>query len=129
MPDGSAGEWPAAVMSEALTIVVGLSRGVQHTIDDPEDRLPLPDALRRLEALGDAAPPEPEGAADAAPPAAQPEVRMCSVCEAAPREVRFRCGHACCCRGCVALVQAHADLCPQCRAPLGADPIGEVITT
>ena len=128
VPDGSAGEWPADVMSEALEVVVGLSKG-----EYADERMPLPEALRRLESLVDAAPPEPEGADDAAPAvppaaaaapaAAEPEVRMCIVCEAAPREVRFRCGHACCCRGCVARVQAHDDQCPQCRAPLGADPI------
>ena len=50
---------------------------------------------------------------------------MCMICEAAPREVRFRCGHAVCCGDCVARVQAHANLCPQCRAPLGADPIAD----
>jgi len=118
--DRGAGEWPPSVVSEVIKIVVGLSKG-----EYPDERMPLPDALRRLEALVDAAPPGPEGGADAAaaaPAAAGPEVRMCIVCEAAPREVRFHCGHACCCRCCVARVQAHDDQCPQCRAPLGADP-------
>jgi hypothetical protein len=55
----------------------------------------------------------------------QPAVRMCILCEDAPREVRFPCGHACCCYGCVMLVQEHDNLCPQCREPLGDDPVAE----
>ena len=111
LPDGSAGAWPPAALSEALKIVIGLSRG-----EDPEDRIALPDALERLDALVDAAPTEADDCA------APPEGRMCIICESAPREARFQCGHACCCKSCVVLVQRSDNQCPQCRAPLGDQP-------
>ena len=133
--DTTAGAWPPAVVTEVLRIVAGLSKG-----EDPEDRLPLPEALRRLEALVDAAPPEPPPSAamgqaatstqpaagvvsSAAEVAEQP--RLCIICESEPREVRFRCGHAVCCHGCVPRVQRCDNLCPQCREPLGDNPIAD----
>ena len=72
------------------------------------------------------------------------------VCDDAPREVRFRCGHASCCLGCVAKLRARAEvqageaaderlqppareaaanqgvaLCPVCCEPIG-DEMAEV---
>ena len=51
-----------------------------------------------------------------------PSRRFCVICEDQPREVRFRCGHACTCAACADLVRAHDNLCPTCRAELGAAP-------
>jgi len=54
-------------------------------------------------------------------------VRECVVCMAAPRAVRFGCGHACCCESCAVLLAG--SRCPACRMPilrtsssLAADP-------
>ena len=61
-----------------------------------------------------------------------PARRICVICEDAPREVRFRCGHACTCADCADLVRAKDNLCPTCRAPLGQEafkPIGVEMTT
>ena len=43
----------------------------------------------------------------------------CLICEEAPLQIRFSCGHATCCRGCLPAVMGHAGgLCPICRAPI-----------
>ena len=99
-----------------------------------EDRMELPEALRRVEAalrhqtstaasssaaaateaaLGGASAP---GGAAAPVPVSDELLRGCVICDDAPREVRFRCGHACCCEACAALVEAAGRECPICRA-------------
>ena len=55
-----------------------------------------------------------------------PSRRICVICEDQPREVRFNCGHACCCGTCAALVRAKDNLCPTCRTPLGSRPFASV---
>ncbi|EOD27821.1 hypothetical protein EMIHUDRAFT_100184 [Emiliania huxleyi CCMP1516] len=47
----------------------------------------------------------------------EPPFKECAVCMERPREVRFECGHACCCESCATtLSESAAPLCPQCRA-------------
>ena len=43
------------------------------------------------------------------------ELRSCVICDDALREVRFQCGHACCCDDCAALVASSGGECPICR--------------
>eukprot|EP00964_Phaeocystis_antarctica_P054764 scaffold32225_cov105-Phaeocystis_antarctica.AAC.1 len=64
--------------------------------------MPLPDVLARLEALVVAATVSSSEAEAAA--AATEEARECIICEEAPREVRFACGHALVCNGCLPVV-------------------------
>ena len=53
------------------------------------------------------------------------EARCCIICEAAPREVRFACGHAVVCGACLpSVVQQHGK-CPTCGAAFGAQPVLE----
>ena len=48
-----------------------------------------------------------------------PPLKDCVICLCEPREVRFNCGHACCCSACTAHLQAMGDpRCPNCRAPI-----------
>ena len=48
--------------------------------------------------------------------AAEPhEERECVICMSEPREVRFSCGHAVCCRGCAESLLALEHPCPTCR--------------
>ena len=58
-------------------------------------------------------------------PEEQPEVRMCIICEAAPREVRFACGHATVCSACLPSVVDNHRKCPTCNTAFGAHPIAE----
>ena len=47
------------------------------------------------------------------------EISCCLICEEAPLQIRFGCGHATCCRGCLPAVMGHAGgLCPICREPI-----------
>ena len=65
--------------------------------------------------------------ADAAAASAEVEgeARLCIICEAAPREVRFACGHAVVCGACLpSVVQQHGK-CPTCGAAFGAQPVLE----
>ena len=86
--------------------------------------MPLADVLLALERLvqeaGIASPPPQEQ------PTEQPEeARMCIICEAAPREVRFACGHATVCSACLPSVVNTHRKCPTCNTPFGAQPIAE----
>ena len=47
------------------------------------------------------------------------------ICEEAPREVRFACGHALVCNGCLPVVVAQYKKCPTCDRPFGAQPVAE----
>jgi hypothetical protein len=59
LPDARAGEWPAEVATGLAGVVAGLTDHYK------EDRLPLPDALRELEAIAEAAGPPPPGSVEA----------------------------------------------------------------
>ena len=85
--------------------------------------MPLPDVLARLEAMVDAATAYLSGAEQAE--AAVDEARVCIICEEAPREVRFACGHALVCNGCLPVVVAQYKKCPTCARPFGAQPVAE----
>ena len=106
-----------------------------------------PPALSRPIAPNPAAPPPPVVATDAAGAGAgAEEPRVCMICLDELRSVRFGCGHACCCEGCVAGVRATAaqkareaadpslpqvvrnraaaestPRCPTCREPIGGE--------
>jgi hypothetical protein len=82
--------------------------------------MPLPDVLARLEAMVVAA-----TASSAEAEAAEAEARVCIICEEAPREVRFACGHALVCNGCLPVVVAQHNKCPTCARPFGAQPVVE----
>lgn len=57
----------------------------------------------------------------------QAEARECEVCQDAPREVRFACGHCNCCQSCAELIAAsRTPLCPTCRAPIDLAASGSV---
>ena len=121
VPDATAGEWPPAVAATIAEVVVGL------TDQFSEERMPLPDALQQLEAIVEVAdepeppPTRPVPAADVAGGGGE-EPRECMMCLDAPRELRFGCGHACCCRDCFDGLAAAAARkgdegarCPVCR--------------
>jgi hypothetical protein len=111
------GEWPRHVAAACAAVAWGLTMP-----QFKEDRLPIPEARRRIEAAlasiesadGAAATPPPAAPA-AAPPAADTELRSCIVCDDAPRECRFHCGHACCCARCADLIANTGGRCPICR--------------
>ena len=86
-------------------------------------RMPLPDVLARLEAMVVAAATVSSSEAEAA--AAAEEARVCIICEEAPREVRFACGHALVCNGCLPVVVEQCKKCPTCDRPFGAQPVAE----
>ena len=82
--------------------------------------MPLPDVLARLEAMVVAA-----TASSSEAEAVAAEARVCIICEEAPREVRFACGHALVCNGCLPVVVAQHNKCPTCARPFGAQPVVE----
>ena len=82
--------------------------------------MPLPDVLARLEAMVVAA-----TASSSEAEAEAAEARVCIICEEAPREVRFACGHALVCNGCLPVVVAQYKKCPTCDRPFGAQPVAE----
>ena len=53
------------------------------------------------------------------------EARVCIICEEAPREVRFACGHAIVCAGCLPEVVERCRKCPTCDVDFGAQPVAE----
>ena len=120
VPDEAAGSLDGAAACELATIVVGLACGEWE-----EDRMPLADVLLTLERLVQ------EAGVASPPPQVQPaeqleeEVRMCIICEAAPREVRFACGHATVCSACLPSVVDTHRKCPTCNAAFGAQPVAE----
>ena len=105
------GDWPLTVASEMADIAKGLTMPAFK-----DDRTPIPEALRRIEAALAANPPQAAAVADPVEDGAADELRACVICDDAPREVRFRCGHACCCVFCAELVQNTGDRCPICRS-------------
>ena len=82
--------------------------------------MPLPDVLARLEAMVVAA-----TASSAEAEAAEAEARVCIICEEAPREVRFACGHALVCNACLPAVVAQYKKCPTCARLFGSQPVAE----
>ena len=84
--------------------------------------MPLPDVLARLEAMVVAAA---VSSSEAAAEAAAEEARVCIICEEAPREVRFACGHALVCNGCLPAVVEQCKKCLTCDRPFGAQPVAE----
>ncbi|EOD04404.1 hypothetical protein EMIHUDRAFT_453901 [Emiliania huxleyi CCMP1516] len=108
--------WSAAQAEELARLVVGLA------YERKRKRMPLADALPRLEAMTEAAgemaasPPPSLAGAVAAEADADAE-RQCDLCWSAPRSVRFACGHALYCEACVPRVLERDTNCPTCRQP------------
>ena len=123
VPDEAAGEWNGAAVAGLAEISALLTDQYE------EDRMPFAEALQKLEALAAAAEEAEEAAAgaDAAPSGSvgDGEERCCIVCEAAPREVRFACGHALVCRGCLPVVVERHRKCPNCGLAFGTHPVVE----
>ena len=118
VPDQSAGCWPAKVVAQLATMVMGL------TEEFAEDRLSLADALEELEQLVQASGAAPAAAPTATSAESTPAVpsdgtggaavptgapKECVMCLDAPREVRFNCGHAVCCSRCVDKLRVEAQ--------------------
>ena len=53
------------------------------------------------------------------------EARVCIICEEAPREVRFACGHATVCKNCLPDILKKHRKCPMCNVAFGAQPVAE----
>ena len=116
VPDVAAGSWDSGASSGLREIIQGLDERWA------EDRMPLPDVLARLEAMVVAAT---VSSAEAEAAAAAEEARVCIICEEAPREVRFACGHALVCNGCLPVVLEQCKKCPTCDRPFGTQPVAE----
>ena len=114
VPDVAAGSWDGGASSGLVEVYLSL------TEEWAEDRMPLPDVLARLEAMVVAA-----TASSSEAEAEAAEARVCIICEEAPREVRFACGHALVCNGCLPVVVAQYKKCPTCDRPFGAQPVAE----
>ena len=108
VPDEQAGSCDEAVAISLAEIVTGLKEEWE------EDRMPLSEVLVRLEAMAPASTEE-----------VTSEARLCIICEEAPREVRFACGHALVCNGCLPVVVEQCKKCPTCDRPFGAQPVAE----
>ena len=116
VPDVAAGSWDGGASS-------GLAEVIQSLTDEwGDDRMPLPDVLARLEAMVVAAT---VSSSEAEAAAMAEEARVCIICEEAPREVRFACGHALVCNGCLPVVLEQCKKCPTCDRPFGAQPVAE----
>ena len=115
VPDEQAGSCDEAVAISLAEIVTGLKEEWE------EDRMPLSEVLQRLEAMAAAT------GADALVAATEEsnEARMCIVCEDAPREVRFACGHATVCKSCLPDILERHRKCPMCNVAFGAQPVAE----
>ena len=116
VPDVAAGSWDGGASSGLVEVIQGLSELWA------EERMPLPNVLVRLEALVVAAA---VSSSEAEAAAMAEEARVCIICEEAPREVRFACGHALVCNGCLPVVVGQYKKCPTCDRPFGAQPVAE----
>ena len=83
--------------------------------------MPLPDVLARLEAMVVAA----TASSSEAAAAVAADARVYIIREEAPREVRFACGHALVCNGCLPAIVEQCKKCPTCDRPFGAQPVAE----
>jgi len=122
VPDVAAGSWDGGASIGLAEVIQGLNE------QWAEERMPMPDVLARLEAMVVAAAvssSEAAAVAAAATVAVSGEARVCIICEEAPREVRFACGHALVCNGCLPVVVEQHKKCPTCDRPFGAQPVAE----
>jgi len=115
VPDVAAGSWDGGASSGLAEVIQGLSELWA------EERMPMPDVLARLEAMVAAA----TASSLEAEAAMAADARVCIICEEAPREVRFACGHALVCNGCLPAIVEQCKKCPTCDRPFGAQPVAE----
>jgi hypothetical protein len=116
VPDVAAGSWDDGTSIGLAEIIQGLDEKWA------EERMPLPDVLARLEAMVVAAT---ALSSEAAAAVLAADARVCIICEEAPREVRFACGHALVCNGCLPAIVEQCKKCPTCDRPFGAQPVAE----
>jgi len=104
-------QWPPDVAVQALEIVRGLMLGEQ-----PAQRMELSEALRRLEHMANT-----QGLHPGIVIGQNAGRSDCIICMAAPRSVRFNCGHALCCtvNGCAEAILRQGR-CPSCRRQIDA---------
>jgi hypothetical protein len=109
-----AAEWHAnhEVVDERVAIVNGL------TNPSRKRRVPLTDALSALESLC-------ERTSVRSGVAVSGVSRECAVCMAAPRSVRFGCGHCLCCEPCTRDLLQRGAPCPSCRSRIRVVERGE----
>ena len=136
VPDVSAGNWDGVASIGLAEVMQGLNE------QWAEERMTLPDVLARLEAMVVATGADSTSTSadftsasataislsDADTMTAAPvaeEARLCIICEAAPRELRFACGHALVCSGCLDDVVEQHKQCPTCGLIFGAQPVVE----
>lgn len=109
----AAATWPDDVATAALEVVIGLAWRRFAAM-----RMPLAEALERVERVADRVGLRPGLAIEASGATA----RECVVCMVEPRAVRFGCGHACCCSACAAQLQSREAQgerrCPTCRSAI-----------
>ena len=111
LPDVAAGEWPEPVLVALAAVAAGL------TEEFKDDRLPLDDALAKVASIcpdgkdpsrGNELTLAPPHSTPPAPAPPVPTTKECIICEDAPRELRFPCGHASMCHACFEDMQRHA---------------------
>ena len=121
VPDVAAGNWDSDASSGLAEVIQGLNE------QWAEDRMLLPDVLARLEAMVVAASATASATAVSSSKemSLSEEARLCIICEEAPREVRFACGHALVCNGCLPVVVEQHKKCPTCDLTFGAQPVAE----
>ena len=113
-------KWPAMgergnVTMRLAELIVGLVCGGLRR------RMPFEKVVTRLEELAEDANLRP-GVSDADVPQMPLRARECVICMAAPRNVRFACGHLTCCTDCTNSLLATENqrlpqnMCPTCRA-------------
>jgi hypothetical protein len=110
-----AGSWDGGASSGLAEVIQGLSELWA------EERMPLPNVLARLEAMVAAA----TASSSEAAAAVAADARVYIIREEAPREVRFACGHALVCNGCLPAIVEQCKKCPTCDRPFGAQPVAE----
>ena len=103
----------------ATTLLVEVVQGLVN--GGLRRRLPFAEAVARVEELAEDANLRP-GVDDSDAPGSRGPAKECMICMAAPRTVRFACGHLTCCAECVESLMATEgsrwpqNMCPTCRA-------------
>lgn len=113
-------EWPSGADARGASrrlveLIIGLVCGGLRS------RMPLESAVAALEALADEAHLM-AGVSDADDSRRSAHQKECMICMAAPRSVRYACGHLTCCADCTQMLlftegeRCPQNMCPTCRA-------------
>lgn len=110
-------QWPGDVAISLAEVVKGLTFA-----RSARNRMPLATALAQVEAQCESTEQVPAGlvlqGGEDGHEDGVGDARECVVCMAAPRAVRFGCGHLCCCTACSDTMRDQNMGCPNCRAPI-----------